>query len=70
MKMHFNLNSPTNLIFGSGSINTLGSHKMPGKKALLLMSAGKSAKISGAYDIVISQLKQADTEIFEFAGIM
>lgn len=70
MKMHFNLNSPTNLIFGSGSINALGSHKMPGKKALLLMSAGKSAKISGAYDIVISQLKQADTEIFEFAGIM
>ncbi|MEZ3421169.1 MAG: alcohol dehydrogenase, partial [Eubacterium sp.] len=63
MKMNFNFNNPTNLIFGAGTIYELGKQKMPGKKALLLMSKGKSARICGAYDIVISQLAQAGAEV-------
>lgn len=70
MKMNFNFNNPTNLIFGAGSIKELGAQKMPGKKALLLMSNGKSAKICGAYDIVIHQLTQAGVKVAEFAKIM
>lgn len=59
MTMNFNLNSPTNLLFGAGSLQQLGSQTMPGKKALLLLSAGKSAKVSGALDKTQEQLEKA-----------
>lgn len=70
MNMNFNFNNPTNLIFGSGTIKQLGAQKMPGKKALLLMSNGKSSKICGAYDVVTEQLAEAGVEFAEFAKIM
>lgn len=60
--MNFNLNSPTNLLFGAGSLQQLGSQTMPGKKALLLLSAGKSAKVSGALDKTQEQLEKAGVE--------
>ncbi len=69
MNMNFNFNNPTNLIFGSGSLAQLGEQKLPGKKALLLMSAGKSAKVSGAYDVTVEQLKKAGVDFVEFARI-
>ncbi len=62
MTMNFNLNSPTNLLFGAGSLRQLGSQTMPGKKALLLLSAGKSAKVSGALDKTQEQLEKAGVE--------
>lgn len=70
MNMNFNFNNPTNLIFGSGKLNELGKQKMPGKKALLLMSNGKSAKVSGAYDKTAAGLKEAGVDFVEFAKIM
>ncbi len=62
MTMNFNLNSPTNLIFGAGSLKQLGSQAMPGKKALLLLSAGTSAKVSGALEETRKQLAKAGVE--------
>lgn len=62
MTMNFNLNSPTNLLFGAGSLQQLDSQTMPGKKALLLLSAGKSAKVSGALDKTQEQLEKAGVE--------
>lgn len=70
MNMKFNFNNPTQLIFGSGTLCELGKQQLPGKKALLLMSNGKSAKISGAYDQCMKQLKLAGVEVAEFAKIM
>lgn len=70
MNMNFNFNNPTHLIFGSGTLNTLGKHKMPGTKALLLMSNGRSAKISGAYDKTVAGLGEAGVDFAEFAKIM
>lgn len=32
MNMKFNFNNPTNLLFGSGSLNELGTQVMPGKR--------------------------------------
>ena len=55
--MNFNFYNPTRLLFGSGKIGELGAQKLPGKKALLLISAGKSAKVSGALDKTVEQLK-------------
>lgn len=70
MNMNFDFNNPTHILFGSGKLNELGSQPMPGKKALLLMSGGKSAKVSGAYDRTVDQLRKAGVEIAEFAKVM
>ena len=70
MNMNFDFNNPTRILLGSGKLNELGSQSMPGKKALLLMSNGKSAKVSGAYDRTLEQLHKAGTEVAEFAKVM
>ncbi len=70
MNMNFDFNNPTRILFGSGKLNELGSQPIPGKKALLLMSGGKSAKVSGAYDRTLEQLHKAGIEVAEFAKVM
>lgn len=68
--MNFQFYTPTNLIFGSGKLSELSKQALPGKKALLLLSNGRSAKVSGAYDRCVEQLTQAGVAIAEFAKIM
>ena len=70
MNMNFDFNNPTRILFGSGKLKELGSQSMPGKKALLLMSGGRSAKVSGAYDHTLEQLHKAGVEVAEFAKVM
>ena len=70
MSMNFDFNNPTRILFGSGKLNELGNQPMPGKKALLMMSGGKSAKVSGAYDRTLEQLHKAGVEAAEFAKVM
>ncbi|HIW83256.1 MAG TPA: iron-containing alcohol dehydrogenase [Candidatus Dorea gallistercoris] len=70
MNMNFDFNNPTRILFGSGKLKELGSQSMPGKKALLLMSGGRSAKVSGAYDRTLEQLHKAGVEVAEFAKVM
>lgn len=69
MNMNFNFNNPTNLIFGSGKLNELGKQKMPGKKALLLISSGNSVKKYGTLARVEDQLRQAETAYVVCANI-
>lgn len=59
MNMNFDFYNPTHLLFGSGKLNELGKQPMPGKKALLLTSNGKSTKATGTLDRTASQLTQA-----------
>lgn len=77
MNMNFNFNNPTNLIFGSGSLNQLGeeiakrkARGFLGGKALLLISNGKSTKLNGSYDRVMEQLHEAGVEATVFDKIM
>lgn len=70
MHIHFDFNNPTRILFGSGALHELGRQHLPGKRAMLLMSRGKSAKVSGAYDITFHQLQQAGVQIAEFAKVM
>ena len=65
--MNFDFYNPTQILFGSGKLNELGRQPMPGKKALLLMSGGKSAKVSGAYGRTLEQLHKAGVEAVEVA---
>lgn len=62
MNMNFNFNNPTNLIFGAGKLKELGNQKLPGRKALLLISSGNSVKTYGILDRVQEQLKKANAE--------
>lgn len=70
MNMTFNFNNPTNLIFGSGKLKELGRQKLPGKKALLLISNGKTTKVNGSFDRVVEQLQAAGVEYAVFNKIM
>jgi len=70
MNMTFNFNNPTNLIFGRGKLNELGNLPMPGKKALLLISNGKSTKENGYLDRTTAGLDKAGVEYVIFDGIM
>ena len=70
MTMNFNFNNPTNLIFGRGALNELGSLPMPGKKALVLISGGKSTRENGYLDRTLEQLGKAGVETALFDKIM
>lgn len=60
--MDFNLFTPTKLLFGCGKLNELGDQTMPGKKALLLISNGKSVRSTGTLDRTVEQLNKAGVE--------
>ncbi len=68
--MNFNFNNPTNLYFGAGSLNELGSLAMPGKKAMVLISNGKSTKENGYLDRTLKELARAGVETAVFDKIM
>lgn len=70
MSINFNFNNPTNLIFGSGKLNELESLPMPGAKAMVLISNGKSTKVNGYLDLTLEQLNKAGIETAVFDKIM
>lgn len=77
MNMTFNFNNPTNLIFGRGKLNELAAQIKEkrvagtlGKRALLLISNGKSTKVNGSFDRIVEQLKEADVEVSVCSKIM
>ena len=69
-RMNFSFYNPTRILFGAGELNNLHKQTMPGKKALLLISNGKSTKINGSLDRTIEQLEKAGIEYAIFDKIM
>lgn len=69
-RMNFSFYNPTRILFGAGELNNLHKQTMPGKKALLLISNGKSTKINGSLDRTIEQLEKASIEYAIFDKIM
>jgi len=61
--------NPTRLYFGVGELNNLNTHVMPGKKALLVISNGKSTKYNGYLKRVEDQLHFAQTDYVVFDQI-
>lgn len=68
--MNFNFNNPTNLYFGAGTLNQLGSLTMPGKKAMVLISCGKSTRKNGYLARTLKQLEKAKVQTVVFDKIM
>lgn len=66
----FNFYNPTRIVFGSGKLNTLSEQALPGKKAMLLISNGKSTKVNGSLDKVKQQLAKAHVAYAVFDKIM
>ncbi|MCI8348210.1 MAG: iron-containing alcohol dehydrogenase [Firmicutes bacterium] len=70
MNMNFNFINPTKLYFGRGSMDKLSSLPMPGKKALVLISNGKSTRKNGYLDRTLQQLNIAGADSVIFDKIM
>lgn len=66
-RMNFSAHIPTKLIFGTGELNKLAECKLPGKKALVVISAGTSMRKYGYLDRVCELLKKngAETVVFD-----
>lgn len=64
--MSFKVFMPTKWLFGQGALNELGRQTLPGKKALLVISCGKSTRENGYLDRVTEQLDQQSVEYVLF----
>lgn len=67
--MNFSMYIPTHCVFGKGTLNELGKLPMPGKKALIIISNGKSTRSNGYLDRTEQQLHAASIETVVYDGI-
>jgi len=67
--MSFNMYVPTRFVFGNGRLGELHRQKLPGKKAMLLISSGKSVRENGALSRTEEQLNLSGVETALFAQI-
>ena len=68
--MSFQMYVPTKILFGKGQISNLHLEKMPGKKALIVISNGKSARKNGSLDKTKELLQQSCIDMVIFDQIM
>lgn len=64
--MSYTMYIPTRIVFGSGALQELFTQKMPGEKALLVISGGKSVRENGSLDTVRNALETAGVEVTLF----
>lgn len=67
--MNYNQYIPTQILFGAGQLNNLHAQIMPGKKALIIISNGKSTRDNGYLARTEEQLQQAGVETKVFDGV-
>lgn len=68
--MGFSFQVPTNFVFGPGSVKKLHKQRLPGQKALIVISSGKSTRANGYLDTVQDQLTQAGVGFAVFDKIL
>ncbi|SHO49152.1 iron-containing alcohol dehydrogenase [Anaerocolumna xylanovorans] len=68
--MNFNYYIPTKLLFGKGQLNNLHLEKLPGKKALIVISSGKSIRENGYLERVEKELTLAGVSYAVFDKIL
>lgn len=62
----FDYHVPTRTIFGAGCLNRLHKESLPGHKALLVISNGKSTRANGYLERTLEQLRLAGVEAAVF----
>ena len=68
-RLNYDMYIPTRVMFGAGMLNKLGQQPMPGKKALIIISNGKSTRANGYLSRTEEQLKKAGIESVVFDGV-
>lgn len=68
--MDFQYFIPTKILFGAGKLNELSKVKLPGTKALIVISSGTSMRKYGYLDKVQSLLKENNVESLVFDKIL
>lgn len=58
-KNTFDFYDPTRIIFGKGSLNRLHELQLPGRKAMVIISNGRSTRDGGYLDRTVDELKKA-----------
>ena len=66
----FSLHIPTKILFGCGELRKLATEKLPGKKALIVISSGTSMKKYGYLDKVVELLQENNTESIVYDKIL
>lgn len=64
--MNYNMYVPTRTLFGAGTLNELQNQALPGKRAMLVISNGKSTRDNGYLNRTEEQLTRAGVESFVF----
>lgn len=68
--MNFNYHIPTKLLFGPGKLDDLSQEVLPGHKALIVISSGKSVKENGYLDQLMAILKKKGISFVVFDKIL
>ena len=68
--MQFQYYIPTRILFGAGSLSSLHEQALPGKKALIVISAGKSMRSNGYLQKVEQELELAGVQWVVFDRIL
>ena len=55
--MKFDYYMPSRLLFGAGKLQELHKHKLPGTKALIVMTGGKSLRANGSLAALQEELR-------------
>lgn len=66
---NYDMYIPTRVMFGEGMLNKLGDQPMPGRRALIIISNGKSTRANGYLARTEDQLHRAGVETFVFDGV-
>ena len=64
--MPYTMHVPTKTLFGAGMLNKLSEQRLPGKKALIVISNGKSTRANGYLDRTEEKLKKAGVDFAVF----
>jgi alcohol dehydrogenase len=68
--MNFICHNPVTILFGAGKVKELHMQKLPGKKALIVISSGKSTKSNGYLATVENELALANVKTIIFDKIL
>jgi len=64
--MSFEMYVPARFLFGTGKLNELHEQKLPGQKAMVVITNGKSVRANGALERTLTELKTAGVEAVVF----
>ena len=65
----YDWNARTRVLFGPGRLNELGDQPMPGRRAMIVISSGKSTRANGYLDRTEAELHRAGVETCVYDGI-